>query len=38
MIELKDITKKYGKKVIFQNFNLKVKEGEMISIHFTIVT
>ena len=23
MIELKDITKKYGKKVIFQNFNLK---------------
>ena len=32
MIELKDITKKYGKKVIFQNFNLKVKEGEMIAI------
>lgn len=29
MIELKDITKKYGKKVIFQNFNLKVKERRL---------
>lgn len=32
MIELRNITKRYGKKIIFQNFNLKINKGEMVAI------
>lgn len=32
MIELTAITKRYGDKVIFDNFSMKVEEGEMIAV------
>lgn len=31
-IELKDICKKYGNKVVFQNFSLSIEKGEMVAV------
>ena len=32
MIEAKDLTKKFGKQVVFQNVNFKIDDGEFVSI------
>ena len=32
MIELKDVTKKFGSKVIFEHFNMTIQKGEMIAV------
>lgn len=33
MIEIKDITKRYGERVLFENFSLEVEQGEFVVIN-----